>query len=141
MQATGNAENHQGVHGYQIAECYRLLEAADGRWTLVGYEDRLLGHAVGVTTAKVDTLMEGGRLAATIYRIDRYYPEHGQAILVLQGALMSRVFGPNYLFYAGDRSPAYAERLSLKNVRLAAIHAAPKGLSPADAALFLRSFS
>jgi hypothetical protein len=85
--------------------------------------------------------MEGGRFKATIYRIERYYPGFGQAMLLLSGARMFQIFGPNYAFFGGDRGPAYSPRMHLRKVRLAAVHAAPPAMPLEAATIFLRSFT
>jgi hypothetical protein len=58
---------------------------------------------------------------------------------ILQGARMYSVFGPNYLFFHGERGPAYAKRLYLQDVHLATIHDAPKDMTLEAAMLFLRN--
>lgn len=134
MHTDRNAEDHQGVRGYAITECYRLLEVSDGTWRLVGYQDRPLGRAEEVKVSHV----EEGEFKATIYSIARYYPAYGPAMNILQGLPMHAVFGPNYVFFDGKRGPAYSERLHLREVRVAQIHRTPKGMNLMEAMLLLR---
>lgn len=70
--------------------------------------------------------------------ISRLYLEFGHAMLMLQGATMQSLFGPNYVFYKGERCPAYAARPYLRDVHLAALYSAPKGMKLEEVVRALR---
>jgi hypothetical protein len=133
-QATGRSK---GADFYGYAEGYRLLEDADG-WRLVGNKNRLLGKIEGYSSASFTKHTDKGELSGTLFHLRRLYLEHTPAMLLIQGILIQHLIGPNYLFCSGGRSPVYAPRVYLSEVRLAAIAKAPKEMTLPEAVHTLR---
>jgi len=74
-----------------------------------------------------------------LYTLERLYLEMGHALLLLQGELLQKLVGPNYVFCGGQPAPAYEPRPHLRNVRLASITQVPAEMTLPEVALLLRA--
>jgi hypothetical protein len=75
------------------------------------------------------------------YSINRLYFEYGHAMLLLQGVPAHKLVGPNYVYYGGERSPAYATRAHMKDVQLALVTKCPSNMKLEEVVRVLRAAS
>lgn len=85
--------------------------------------------------------LRGEELSGTAIYVRRLYFCFGHAMQMMQGQTMQNLIGPNYLFYDGKKCPPYAVRPHLREVHLAYIKRAPKGVPLEEAVALLRACS
>lgn len=119
-----NASGKQGASYYISRETPRLLDTPNG-WKLVGYGDRELGRAEGVTIEPVDVAVADGRVVGELYRIRRLYLGHTLGMMSIQGAPLQKIIGPNYAVIRAAGCTPHDARPHLSYVLLSRLHSAP----------------
>jgi hypothetical protein len=123
---------------YVAQETPRLLETADG-WKLVGYNDRELGRADGVTARQFEVpVKDDGVVRGDGFFIEKLYWNHAWGLLYLQGMPLQKLLGPNYLLIRVQPCSIFDARPHVKNVHLARIQAAPQSLRLEELVVELR---
>lgn len=130
--------SNPGAHFYVPQETPRLLETSDG-WRLVGYNDRLLAKAGGdVQVSSFQVPVGDSTLEGESFFIPRLYWTQHRGILVMQGAPMQKVIGPNYLVIGFIPCVAWDPRPHVEDLLLARVTSAPEGMGLEEALVAIR---
>lgn len=122
-----NVDRDEHTLFYTTTETPRLLERADG-WVFVGYQNRPLGRAEKVKQMPFELRLEGQPFSGVSYFVDRLFWGYGRGLMFIQGAEPQHLVGPNYLLVRAVRSAPYDPCPHLRDVQLALITEAPKGM-------------
>ena len=138
-----DAGSNQGPSYYVTRETPRLLETPSG-YILVGYGDRELARVVGVQNQRFcipdGRVGSGGEIAGAVYTIERIVWGQATGILLLQGAPLQSLIGPNYAVVAGTPCHPASSTLHTKDVVLARVESAPSSLRLEEAVWALRKW-